>query len=304
MKALRIFFIVACIFAFNSGYSQTVIEKNAKEKNIKLPPKPWHMMVLRWHFTEPVNDFKQFDIDVTIDRDIPESYNLYISPINAQINKATFYGGLQTNVNGWVSAKEQRRVHRGKGSIFSRWSIGEKNPIGLEYVDMREGGLCESAGYEGEFCSVRYPFKWTAGKYTLSLIKEETITLKNAPHTWVKMVVTDKNGTKTQIGRLLFEGDTLAFMPYNAAFVEIYSTEKTPNSDVPEAIITFGYPKINGVKQPATKVAAQHTPSGIAGSPNCADVFSEGDNISVYISPNVRPQTTNPITYDISLANN
>ena len=45
-------------------------------------------------------------MDVTIDRDIPESYNLYISPVGiAKINGLQFYGGLQTNVNGWASKK-------------------------------------------------------------------------------------------------------------------------------------------------------------------------------------------------------
>ena len=59
-------------------------------------------------------------MDVTIDRDIPESYNLYISPVGiAKINGLQFYGGLQTNVNGWASKKSRTRVHPGRGAVFS-----------------------------------------------------------------------------------------------------------------------------------------------------------------------------------------
>ncbi|MDR2385770.1 MAG: hypothetical protein LBD80_08975 [Tannerella sp.] len=272
------------------------VKEDAKTKNIQLPNLPWHMMCIYWNFKYPIPDFKRLDIDITIDRNIPDTYNLYISPVNSAFNGETFYGGLQTNINGWKSKDDRKRVHPCKGGIFSRWSGDKKEPIGLEYVDMFENGLCESAGYEGEFCSVRRPYPWTKGTYTFSLIKEETLLFKEVQHTWVALDLTDKNKSETyRIGRLLFQGDTLKMRQNIAAFLEIYSTAKIPFSDVPEAVVTFGYPRINNEELPLHNVKALHTTTGIASSPNVADVTSENNDISISISPSVRPQPENPI---------
>ena len=164
------------------------IEDYAQMRNIELPNLPWHTMVIRWAFKDSIPDFQRLDIDVSINRDVSTAYNLYIAPISAtDFNGARFYGGLQTNIGGWKSKTDHTYLNPGKGGIFSRWSKTEKEPIGLDYVDVLENGLCESAGYEGEFCSVRRPYQWTKGTYLFSLIKEETILFKEVPHTWVRM---------------------------------------------------------------------------------------------------------------------
>jgi hypothetical protein len=280
----------------------TGVRKDAQLKNIELPSLPWHMMVIYWSFKDSIPDFKRLDIDISIDRDIPDTYNLYISPVNSAFNGEGFYGGLQTNINGWKNKDDRKRVHSGKGGIFSRWSKDKAEPIGLEYVDMFENGLCESAGYEGEFCSVRRPYTWTKGVYIFSLIKEETVLFKDAPHTWVALELTDKNKSEAyRIGRLLFRGNTLELRRNIAAFLEIYATEKIPSSDVPEAVITFGYPRINSEELPVHNVTAMHTTSGMASSPNVAEVTSENNDISVSIAPVVKPQSKNVIRQVIVL---
>jgi hypothetical protein len=293
MKIVRLIFLFlpfSCGFAFcqstEKSDSDDIVEI-ARSRNIELPDLPWHLMAIWWNFQSPIPDFNRLDIDVTIDRDIPETYNLYISPINAAFNDATFYGGLQTNIGGWKSKNEHTMMHPGKGGIFSRWSKDKKEPIGLDYVDMFDNGLCESAGYEGEFCSVRRPYSWTKGTYTLSLIKEETVLFKKTPHTWVALEFTNKKNLQTyRIGRLLFEGETLIMRKNFAAFVEIYGFTKK----VPKAKVTFGYPRINGKELPTVNVTASHSISGITGSPNVANVTTENKNVIISISSDVRPQ--------------
>ena len=291
--------IVCCTQGSNQDKAAPHIETIAAEKNIELPHLPWHMMQVVWTFQDSIPDFQRYDIDITISDDVPDTYNLYISVINSAFNGSAFYGGIQTNINGWINGTDQTRVHPGKGGIFSRWSAEEEKPIGLEYVDMFDDGLCESAGYEGEFCSVRRPFKWTKGSYTASLIKEETINHKEAAHTWVSMQITDKEtGEVRKIGRLLFEGEYLQMRHHSVAgFVEIYSTDKIPFSNVPEVTVTFGYPKINGKMKSLENVfTRQETQdSSVAKSPNCAYVTSEGLNISVTTTPYVRSQSENDI---------
>ncbi len=116
----------------------------------RLPPQPWHVADVWWSFAEPTPHFESLEMDVTIDRDVPSTVNLYVSPCGiAQINGLDFYGGLQSNINGWANATNRTRVHPGKGAIFSRWSSDKKTPVGLENV--RSAGpdcLAESAGYE------------------------------------------------------------------------------------------------------------------------------------------------------------
>ena len=67
---------------------------------VKLPSRPWHVANVWWEFDGPIEDFHDLEIDVSIDRDVPETYNLYIAPCGiAKINGLQFYGGIQTNIN-------------------------------------------------------------------------------------------------------------------------------------------------------------------------------------------------------------
>ena len=278
----------------------------AELRNIVLPPTPWHLMVLSWNFADTIRDFRRIDMDITINRDIPTDYLLYISPFNGAFNGEQFYAGIQTNIGGFTTKDMTERGDGGKGAIFSRWSSDYKTPIGLEYVDMFENGLCESSGYEGEFCSVRYPYKWTKGAYTLSLVKEETIEFKGNPHSWVCMTVTDKKDEKvTRIGRLLFSGEKLEWRRGNHAFVEIYGF-KNGIRHIPESAITFQRPMIGDKTILLTELSAHQPvlaveePNG--NTPNCAYITSEGTDVTVHITSDVRPQSKNEI-YTIIMPN-
>ena len=259
----------------------------AEKAGVKLPRLPWHMADIWWEFASETKGFERLDVEVTIDRDIPDAFNLYVAPVGiARINNMDFYGGLQTNINGWQAKESRKRVHPGKGAIFSRWSADKSTPIGLGHVRMEEGGLCESAGYEGEFCSVRRPFTWTSGTYTYSIQKGKKETIEGKAHTWFDCVVTSqKDGAKTPIGSLRFEGNDFSFWARHAAFVEIYATEKIPQSGIPRCVVTFGYPRING-KGPELKSAfASYNPKGRAASPQCATARAEADKVVIEIGP-------------------
>jgi len=169
----------------NAGEScaQPSPEEMAKSAGVRLPRQPWHVANIWWEFEKPTEHFTSLEVDVTIDRDVPSSYNLYIAPCGlARISGKDFYGGLQSNINGWANATNHTRVHPGKGAIFSRWSSDKKTPVGLENV--RTAGpdcLIESAGYEGEFCSVRRPFAWTKGTYTYQIVMGQNQHLVHLP---------------------------------------------------------------------------------------------------------------------------
>lgn len=283
---LVLFFQVSFFHTALHAQSITKIQLEAQKKGITLPSLPWHLTDIWWYFQDKTKNFERLDIDFNIDKDVPDDVNLYIAPLGlANLNGAGCYGGIQTHSGGWPSKESRKTVHCGRGGIFSRWSKDQKQPIGLDYVDLLPGGLCESNGYEGEFCSVRRPYSWKSGDYTLSLVKEETINYKNAPHTWFSLnILSHKDHSSFKIGRLLFDGKDFEFWNCLAAFVEIYGR----HSDIPEVTVTFGYPRINNAK-PALKVAtARRETGGISAAPNCADVRSEKDRIIVSISPVIR----------------
>ena len=198
-------------------------EEMAKVAGVTLPHLPWHLANVWWEFEKPTEHFSSLEMDVTIDHDVLDTYNLYVSPCGiAQINRKDFYGGLQSNINGWGNATNHTRLHPGKGAIFSRWSSDKQTPIGLEHV--RTAGadcLVESAGYEGEFASVRRPFAWTKGTYTYQIAKGETEVVNGQTNTWFTCRVKDPQGAWHEVGSLRFEGDDFTFWAKHSAFVEV-----------------------------------------------------------------------------------
>lgn len=267
--------------------AQASPEEMAKAAGVELPHRPWHVANIWWEFQKPTEHFESLEVDVTIDRDVPDTYNLYVSPCGiAKINGLQFYGGLQSNINGWANRTNQTRVHPGKGAIFSRWSGDQKTKIGLEHV--REAGpdcLMESAGYEGEFASVRRPFKWTKGTYTWQITKGATEVAAGKTNTWFTCLVKDSTGVIHEVGSLRFEGSDFTYWERHSAFVEVYSTEKIPNSGIPRVNVTFSQPRLNG-QQPALKRAHAYYPSKTGpASPDCAWIKADGDSVRVEVGP-------------------
>lgn len=260
-------------------------EQMAKAAGVTLPRLPWHVANIWWEFEKPVEHFESLEVEVTVDRDVPSTYNLYISPCGiARINGMDFYGGLQSNINGWANATNQTRVHPGAGAIFSRWSSDKKVPIGLEHVRTAAPEcLVESAGYEGEFASVRRPYQWTRGTYTYCILKGATEVVDGKTNTWFDCMVKNSRGESLPVGSLRFEGSDFTYWARHSAFVEVYSTEKIRRSGIPKVNVTFGWPRVNGAK-PALKRAHAYYPSknGPA-APDCAVIKADGENVRVEV---------------------
>lgn len=262
-------------------------EVMAASAGVTLPRLPWHVANIWWNFEKPVEKFQSLEVDITIDRDISTDYNLYISPCGiAEINKLSFYGGIQSNINGWATRETQERVHRGKGAIFSRWSHDKSTPIGLDHVRTAgEDCLVESAGYEGEFASVRRPMEWTKGTYTWSLSKGETVEMDGKPQTWFICRVKPAGSEAKEIGSLRFEGSEFTFWGKHSAFVEVYSTAKIPKSGIPKVNVTFSAPRLNGSVPKLTQVSAYYPDKGGPDSPDCAWVKKSGEGYVVEVGP-------------------
>ncbi len=251
----------------------------------KLTPLPWHVADIWWHFKDATPHFESLDMDVTIDRDVPSTVNLYVSPCGlGQLGDVKFYGGLQSNANGWPAKDVHERATIGKGGIFSRWGKGK---LSVNQARGAEGTHYEAADYEGDFVSVRRAFAWNKGSYTWSLRACDTETVDGKEYTWISCFVTaHDSGLSRYIGSLRFEGKDLTFWNQHAAFVEVYSTAKIPHSEIPEVTVTFGYPRING-KTPEFKSAQviHPAPGKRSGAPDCATAAADGDKVVVKVGP-------------------
>ncbi len=271
--------------ATEDSCAQPSPEDMATSAGVTLPHQPWHVANIWWDFQKPVEHFTSLEIEVTIDRDIPSTYNLYVSPCGiADINGKTFYGGLQSNINGWQNATNHDRIFPGHGAIFSRWSADKKTPVGLENVRVAgDDCLVESAGYEGEFASVRRPFAWTKGTYTYRITKGTTEIAGGQTNTWFTCTVKSVDGSVREVGSLRFEGADFKFWARHSAFVEVYSTAKIPHADIPKVNITFSWPRVNGEKVPLKKVSAYYPSKTGPASPDCCWIKADGENVRVEV---------------------
>jgi len=251
MKQLFIALILLCVSA------------SAGEEAKPLPPLPWHVVNLWWTFEKPEEDFQNLQVDVSINRDVDSSkVNLYIAPVGlGDLNGVNFYGGLQSNSGGWPATNTtvRERMDIGKGAIFSRWA---KGALSLDNARAAADGVYESAGYEGDFVSVRRPYLWKAGTYTYELQKLDYEATKDGGFTWVGCFVTDKQTSqRTFIGALRFPGSRLKLWNRNSAFVELYGTRQIRGytiTELPELEIRFSHPRINGQQAKVVKLLVRY----------------------------------------------
>jgi hypothetical protein len=262
-------------------------------------PQPWHMVDQWWTFKNPIPHFQSLSVDVTLDRDVPADVNLYVSPVGLGSfgQKHDFYGGLQTNSNGWASKTDHTRDFIGHGAIFSEWG----KQLSVAQADGIEGTHYEAADYEGDFLSVRHACAWGKGTYTYSLNVDRTETVDGNPYTWISCKIEDHQTGKTQqVGTMRFPGSDLTLSPSLANFVEIYSTERIPVSAVPVITVTFGYPVVNGICPPVKFVSVHH-PSGkeASASPDLARATVDGSSIKVEVVSDPFPREAKDRRYKL-----
>ena len=241
-------------------------ERTTGSESVNLPPDtrihtPWHLVNVHLYATNEPNDIQSYCTTFSITGNVPDDINVYISPFNQRINRIRFYGGIQTRIDGYSDRDQARTsfVSRNRGAIFSRWE--ERNP---DAIRQAPGGLFRSAGYEGDFISVRNDFRWKNGSYRLCLVKSDVVEGAPLPanytaddvayswgryvHTWVRMEATDLSTDETTIiGALAFPGRTLSLRAINTIFVEIYGHGGTISiGDVPVFTVSFSNFRVDG----------------------------------------------------------
>ena len=167
--------------------------------------------------------------------------NLYIAPIGmAHLSKTAFYGGIQTQVDGYTK-RDQHLRKIGPGFIFSMW--GQRS---LDAIRPSVGGFCESSGYEGDFVSVRRAYEWKKGKFTYKVVRMDKEEIDGKPSTWVGVFVyPHEKDENVFVGALRFKGENLVLSRKVASFVEVYG-RRIPLTEIPKVTVTFGNLMVNG----------------------------------------------------------
>lgn len=253
IKILRqfIFLIIGVFFFFgcNNDTKKVNLESQNESHQFFYPPiYPWHIVDIWWNFNEETNNFANLSIDFEIIGKIDDrKVDLYIAPMGlGKINNISFYGGIQTNSGGWKSKNSRKIIKIGRGGIFSRWSKNDK-PISLDYADGDNNTYYESAGYEGQFVSVRSSIKWKEGKYKY-IVRKLTTTPEYA---WFGAFIYDYSENKEfYIGSLKFEGSTFKYSSNHASFLEVYGNK----SYIPEVSVIYYPPIINSITKSSKKV--------------------------------------------------
>ncbi len=271
MKLLKIhrllLLAITCSFAV-----QTV---GAEEP--KIGPTPWHLIDIWWNLGEG-RAFESYSIDVTIDSDVPADVRLYIAPIGlGHLNKTAFYGGLQTQSDGYTKSDRKLRGI-GRGLLMSMW--GERSHDAIRPAD---GGFYQSSGHEGDFVSVRRPYAWTKGTHTYKIVRMDKEIVDGKPCTWVgAFVYSHDKDENIFIGALRFPGENLVLEKSVASFVEIYG-RAIPLENIPAVTVTFGNLRVNG--QPVeVKKASAHYPAGV---PDYANATASDGNVVVRVGEKV-----------------
>jgi hypothetical protein len=239
MNRINLLLAAMALLAASAG-SLPADAKAADKDEPRYPPPPWHLVDLWWDVGKDA-PFESYSIDVTVSDDVPPSVNLYISPVGlGHLNKTPFYGGLQTQADGYTKRDDKlRRI--GRGLLFSMW--GERSHDAIRPAD---GGFCQSSRHEGDFVSVRRPYEWTKGKYTYKLVKMDREEVDGKPCTWVgAFVYSHEKDENVFVGALRFPGEDLVLSRQLASFVEVYG-KRIPAAEIPKVTVVFSNLKVNG----------------------------------------------------------
>lgn len=188
------------------------------------------MVYADWFWASELS-FDEIEVTVNIHNDIEYrgGNGLYLIGCTAfGIGDNDAYFGLQTDMSTGPQGGS-RKI--GKGAIFSVWDTPN-----LDGVRGPDGVWVESGDYEGNFLSVRSPYAWGEGQYTMRVSAEESDDVGR----WFGYYVND-----TWIGSLRFLPDA-EIKPFCATPIEVYGPPVKP-SDIPYWKVSMEAPVAEGV---------------------------------------------------------
>jgi len=182
------------------------------------------MTYVNW--TLGLKKLADLSIDITFHTEPKPSAAVYIQLYDFRIGKTGQYFGFQYSFKNGEELKTK--------FIWSRWGTRDEADAWAP-----EEGWIESAGYEGDFVGIRYPYAWTKGTYTVHLMMRET----DEVGTWYEMRIYDHQQEEwTTIGRLRFpgaDGELPFIKDGGGSWCEVYGGTKS-SDDIGGCHLSYG----------------------------------------------------------------
>ena len=203
-------------------------------------------------------------VDVTFHTEPLPSAAIYLQLYDFKIGNTGQYFGFQYAFRDKAQLETK--------FIWSRWGTRDKADAWVA-----EGGTIESAGYEGDFVGVRYPYAWGKGTYTVHVMMRDT----DAVGTWYEMMIYDHQMKKwTKIGRMRFpraDGGLPFIEDGGGSWCEVFGGTKS-SEDIGLFHLSYG-----GVYACGRTVAAREVRFSYGkDTPNC-DISLDPDGRRVHV---------------------
>jgi len=207
---------------------------------------PWHLIDYYHRFPD-TGTFRAIEIDLTLKGKVPKETYLYVSPLWGRFGDKGFYFGFLSDMYD-----PKRKKNIGKGIIFSRWGLGSKADARTPKGARSFVGEKATSG-EGDFVSIRKPYRWNEGRYTFLMRARRPDAAGRG--TWIDLLVLEhKSGRWIDAGGLRFHGKELSLRSRLVSFVEIFAKRgrgrRAFPKVLPEITVSVSPPLVNGTYEP------------------------------------------------------
>lgn len=237
------------------------------------------LLYINWTFG--MNKLMDLSIDITFHTAPSGPEGVYIQLYDFKIGKTSQYFGFQyaQSKNNEIETKV----------IWSRWNTRDKSN-----ARVAEGGWIEEAGYENDFVSIRYPYKWNQGTYTVHIYPSEADKIG----VWYDMMIYDHSKNYwMKIGGLRFpldDGQIPFLEDGGGSWCEVFGGVKN-STEISKFYLSFGgiytCGRTIGAKRVKIKYSDKAPNSNISIDPN-------GRRIHVIYGGNIN-RITNPGFYEL-----
>jgi hypothetical protein len=229
-------------------------------------PLPWHLVDLFWVLDKPL-EVERLSLDVDILTDPPLGHTVFIAGLSAHLNGDQSYTGWMTNLQV-MTADGQDYEMIGPGFIFSHY--GERSPLAIRPSTGGHRMIYESE--ERCFVSVRPPYKWAKGKYTVEIVRMDRERVGEDTYVWVGSFVRRQDtNERCFVGSIRYKGASLTCSNEICTFLEVAGYEKDRPKTFPEVSVSVSNLRIDGKLAPLRDVVAVYREK----VPQCGEALLE-----------------------------
>jgi len=227
---------------------------------------PWHLVDLFWVLDKPL-EVERLSLEVDILTDPPLGYTFFIAGLSTHLNGDQSYTGWLTNLQVMAGDGEDYEMI-GPGFVFSHY--GERSPLAIRPSIGGRRMIYDSQ--ERCFVSVRPPYKWAKGKYTVEIVRMDRERIGEDTYLWVgSFIRRHDTNERCFVGSIRYKGASLTCSNEICTFIEIAGNEEDRPKTFPEVSVSLSNLRVDGKPAPLREVLAVYREK----VPQCAEARLE-----------------------------